>query len=208
MVDPPDDDNCSFWLTRLPVTTTPADITSSIRNIGRIFAVHVNNEEAPAHREGAGAKLVFFDADAARRFYDSTREGFTLASGHQARVTRNRIRMPSQTGLVAGESRVLLITGPRHLINYESLLQFFRSKFTFDLEAVISHTTHPAVGILEWRFCSYRAQAKSAYQAIVQEPVFQNTWVHVRYDTDPCDVLGVVSIGSMFSAVAWVLTVV
>jgi len=188
----PKEENCSFYLTGLPPNVTAADITCSVRNIGRVYAVHIENKEV-AVRGTAAAKLVFFDAASARRFYAATRQRFHLKSGGSATVIYNRNTVATQSGLGPEDSRVLLITGPRPIVNVDFLREFFRSKISFDTEIVVPHSTHPEVGILEWRFCSYRAQAKSAFKAIREEPAFENTWVHVAYDRDPCDIVEPVS---------------
>lgn len=189
----PDHLNCSFWITGLPKDITPKEIFDQIRGCGKIYALHINNKEAMAGRKRtAAAKLIFFDADGASKFYDKTilpRElqgtgGGFLVRGHRAFVVRNRIKAGPQMGLHPSCSRVLTITGPPHLVNYEWLVQRFNATFKFELEDVIDHSLNESRTILEVRFAAWRAQAAVASKMIKRDRRFRRVWV--KFSLDPC----------------------
>lgn len=63
--DIPDEQNCSLYITGLPVDVTVRDIFDDIRNIGKVFSLHIS-----PRREGhsrAAAAIVFFTRTAAGR---------------------------------------------------------------------------------------------------------------------------------------------
>ncbi|KAK3331180.1 hypothetical protein B0H66DRAFT_613306 [Apodospora peruviana] len=191
----PDEENCAFWITDLPSGVTPKDILGSIKQVGRVFALHINEPNRSSNPNNRrhllpAAKLVFFKKLAATIFYERhVKFQRPLYVKHQpAKVVRNRIRVPDQKGLPSNHSRVLFITGPPEFVNIPYLTAFFKDKFTYMIDDIIWHGQHPKINMLEWRFSSYRCQANMAYKALTQDPVLGEK-LRVVYDEDPCDLL-------------------
>ncbi|KAK3331178.1 hypothetical protein B0H66DRAFT_528504 [Apodospora peruviana] len=192
----PDEDNCSFWITHIHPEAVHKDILDAVRNVGRIYAMHLNKDQegqrGKRHEHGA-AKLVFFTKGEATRFWDKHGQHVNaqplIIRGMQTVVRRNRNKVAEQLGLPPNRTRVLLITGPPHLVNEEFLIPWFQSKFKFEIDDILWHVRHPEVNMMEWRFSSFRSQAQSAFLALSrQEPPFDDPRVGVKWDDDPCDI--------------------
>lgn len=185
----PDEHNCSFWLENLPPNVDCGMILGSLRDIGRVYALHINNGECGGRgrHHTAGAKLTFFTIEDAQRFFQfSIVDSALTIGGLPTRVLRNRVKVGPQSGLPTDHTRVLVVTGSSQVITVEFLETFFREKFVYQLETVIDHGNNGVMSVLEWRFSSWRAQAHEAMQILKRDPVFQEMWVNVEYGRDPC----------------------
>ncbi|KAF6812376.1 hypothetical protein CMUS01_13080 [Colletotrichum musicola] len=179
-----------MWITNLPANVTYNSLLGSIRGIGRIYATHINPpNEAKGHKTAA-AKLVFFDLDAAQRFYSmaSNPARRFIVQGMVASVQRNRIKSEAcDTG--GNLSRALVIKGHPSVVNRDSLLGCFRPLFQYDLDEIVTIMHNEEMGEVRVLFGSYRSQAQAAYMALTRwfpagqpgSPVWS-----VRYDRDPC----------------------
>ncbi|KAI0165219.1 hypothetical protein GGR52DRAFT_585221 [Hypoxylon sp. FL1284] len=165
-----------------------------------------------AHTTSA-SKLVFFDRRGVDRLLAQARAGLFVVGGYVPRVRPNRIRSaPRDPG---PQCRVLHIEGPAAVVNEAFLHAFFRAKFNYELESVVTLGTFggssngvdvdgegrdPDDGVVvrqEWRFGSFRCQAESARQSIAREKdrrdvedldAHRRLWgqVMVHYGVDPC----------------------
>jgi hypothetical protein len=185
--DIPEDENCSFFITDLPATVTVTDILASIRNTGRVWALTINKPQPIRGIMSCAATLTFFDRPSAHRFYTRhAAAGFPI-HGHQwsnARVVWNRNRAAEVTGPHYW-TRVLMIAGPAHLVNPESLLNYFNKNIEFQVDMIISHGGDASRNVVEFRFGSYRAQAQSGMMALQKEYKHE---VEVWFGRDPCDI--------------------
>lgn len=185
----PDRENCSFWLQHLPRDVTVNMLLKSIRNMGRIYATHINNEECQPHgtQEFAGAKVIFFTAEDAQKFFTfAVVERRLVVGGLTAWVVRNRTKIGPQYGLSPTESRVLLISGASRVVNVNFLTRRFTEKFKWVTDEIIDHGNNGIMAVLEWRFSSWRSQAHDAFLVLTRDTVFKDNWVQVKYDKDPC----------------------
>ncbi|KAI1768493.1 hypothetical protein GGR53DRAFT_462458 [Hypoxylon sp. FL1150] len=204
----PEELNTSLWLTNLPPTCTHRQLLSAIRGCGKVFATVINPPEEDARLlalAGAGAprpthttsasKLVFFDRCGADRLVAQSRAGRFTVGGYVPRLRPNRIKSaPREAG---PQCRVLHIEGPSLIVNEFFLNNFFRAKFTYELEGVVTLAAARDGDVTrqEWRFGSFRCQAESARQSIARERERHTdpssglhlwTQVTVHYGVDPC----------------------
>ncbi|KAJ9161881.1 hypothetical protein NKR19_g1795 [Coniochaeta hoffmannii] len=181
----PADKNCALFITGLPPTITVHTLLATIRNIGRVFAVYINTPEPDRGKCTCAAKIIFFERQAAERFQERCQNGLHIP-GHPfpARVVWNRI------GSAAADTppyvtRVLMISGPPHIVNGAALAAHFRPRFDIEVDEVLEHgaTNHQA--LVELRFESYRCQAEVARIALMRE---HGDVVRVYFGPDPCAV--------------------
>jgi hypothetical protein len=191
--DIPDDENCSFWIRRLPANITVSTLLAAIRGIGRVYCTVIT---PPSPEQGwhlAAAKLVFFEEAAARRFWDRYgRDGQQqlpfVIGGLKAIVERNRTKV-AESDYPQDRTRVLCVSGPEALVDVDALLREFEANFVFQMDdfLVTAETQHTFNGPLrirrvEFRFGSFRCQAQSAYRLL-----YRRQGISIRYGRDPCD---------------------
>ncbi|KAB5523889.1 hypothetical protein GE09DRAFT_1194840 [Coniochaeta sp. 2T2.1] len=180
--------NCNLFITGLDPTVTVTTLLRGVRNIGRVYAVHINAPEPWRGHLTCAAKISFFDRTSAERFYYRfARTGLQLPDhpGFRATVVWNRVRtaaVPKPTD----HTRVLMIAGPPNIVNPAALYDFFTSKFVFDIDEVFDRGFDGSWQLLEYRFGSYRCQAETGKMALERELWNQVT---VRFGPDPCDVV-------------------
>ncbi|EAQ87853.1 hypothetical protein CHGG_04472 [Chaetomium globosum CBS 148.51] len=111
----PADENCSLFVVGLSPDLTTHELLSGIRNIGRVYATHINPPDPARGHLYSAAKVIFFEREAAERFYTThASTGFaTPQHPHlRARVTWNRLTYQTDEVLHRGASpdgaRVLL----------------------------------------------------------------------------------------------------
>ncbi|KAF7558601.1 hypothetical protein G7046_g5565 [Stylonectria norvegica] len=180
----PPDKNCALWLTNLPPDVTHNELLARIRCIGRVWCAVINKPDYVKHTTAA-AKVVFFTPDAASRYLTlSLTQGLSIG-GHQIKVTHNRVKYSEQL-LVGNVSRVLIITGKSTFVNEDSLMRFFRGRFIFDVDEVVSLINVQGRSVVEFRFGSYRCQAQMGKIALEKdEPA---GFEKVEFGEDPCEV--------------------
>ncbi|KAK5653917.1 hypothetical protein OQA88_7842 [Cercophora sp. LCS_1] len=187
--------NCSVFITGLSPDLTTTDLLGSIRNIGRIYATHINQPDPCKGHHTCAAKVVFFERVAAERFYNQYHmEGFAVIRrpDYVGRVVWNRIRSAEQDP-GGRKSRVLIISGPKHIVNAESLDSYFRSKITFQIDTIRTYykpdDAMESLGrereLVEFRFGSYRCQAEAARMALARE--YKEYGIYCDFGPDPCD---------------------
>ncbi|KAK0619998.1 hypothetical protein B0T14DRAFT_429979 [Immersiella caudata] len=178
------DQNCSLFITGLAPTTTTAQLLGAIRNVGRVYATHINGPEPERGHLTCAAKVVFFERVAAERFCNRFQGGFFLPQhpNHIGRVVWNRIRS-AEVDPNGRKSRVLLISGPQALVNETALRAYLSSKIQYQVEAIVTkhHATQRA--LIEFRFGSYRCQAEAARMALTRE--FKEYGVFCDFGTYP-----------------------
>ncbi|KAB5532565.1 hypothetical protein GE09DRAFT_1251366 [Coniochaeta sp. 2T2.1] len=161
----PDNENCALFVVDLPPTVTVPAFLSTIRNTGRIYSLHINLPEPERGNNTCAAKLVFFECRAAETFYFRQQAaGLDLpghGSGCVARVNWNRVRIP-ESAAPYHHTRVLIISGPKHVVNPATLWGHFQAKIESDLGQIVVLREGERDGMVEDRFASYRAQAEAA----------------------------------------------
>ncbi|KAK3306850.1 uncharacterized protein B0T15DRAFT_484097 [Chaetomium strumarium] len=189
--DIPPDQNCSIWLVGLSPTLDHHELLSGIRNVGRVYSVHINPpklDQGGQGHLGSAAKVVFFEREAAETFYERfAHQGFWTPQNPdiRARVTWNR-NMAAPFNVGGALSRVLLVRGPPAIVNWAFLRPYFESKFVFQIDELRHHgPINGGAGVLlEIRFGSYRCQAQSAKGALDKE--YKWAGVVCEYGRDPC----------------------
>lgn len=186
----PDEENCSVFVRGLPPAVTYHQVLAAIRNTGRVYQTYLNPPEpAKGHMTSAG-KVVFFDRPSAERFWEEHRRGFVVQGypSFRGQLIWNRVKSAAIDG-PKNMSRVLVISGPDHIVNEYFLTQFFQSKIEFQVDEVITHSQggpfHQSV--VEFRFGSFRCQAEHAKMALLRE--MSRHGVQIHYGRDPCDVV-------------------
>ncbi|KAI5917986.1 hypothetical protein F4810DRAFT_694145 [Camillea tinctor] len=188
----------SVFISELPSSCTIHDVLNEIRGCGKIWA---SNLIPPQQNYAtAAAKVVFWNREGLERFLQRWADGNFIVGGRQPKVVMNDYHSAPKGD--SPSSRVLRIAGPSHIVNETYLRDFFRDKFTFEVDEVIVLLNEPYVNenTVEFRFSSYRAQASAAWkwlQAACRGELVQNpngghwspfTWVDVRFawGDDPC----------------------
>lgn len=139
--DIPDALNTSLFLIHLPPDLTTHRLLLAIHKLGptgRIFALHINAPEPYRGNMGCAAKIVFFKRADAHLFFDLCHQFGFWVDGRRAQVTWNRIKTAERPDLVGTDaSRVLLIAGPRNIVNPRTLTEFFRTKLEFQIDEIV-----------------------------------------------------------------------
>jgi hypothetical protein len=161
----PDSENCSLWITELPADLTYHELLGAVKNAGRVWQTVINLPDGSRHQKAA-AKLTFFTPEEAQALLArSNRHGTglpgLLVRNHRGLVRHNRNRVPRAVE-PDNHSRVVVIKGPKEIVNVDYLSAFFRAKFRFETDEILPWVTGQVINILEWRFGSYRCQAQSA----------------------------------------------
>lgn len=179
------EENCSVFVVGLPARLDTHELLSHVRGVGRVYATHINTPEPDRGHYTCAAKIIFFERAAAERFYLKCQLRGFIVRGHPARVLWNRIRTAEQQDYNwRVKSRVLIVSGPREFVNENALTAYFRTKFEFQVDAVITHTKGTDTALVEYRFGSYRCQAEAAKMALSREHgLLVKTW----FGRDPCD---------------------
>lgn len=184
--DIPEEENCAFWITNLPPDITYTQLLANIRNVGRVYAVHINGPSGEITT--SAAKVVFFDRSAAERFWLHTRKwGFPVGL-FVGVVRKNRIKTAPQHG-VGERSRVIHVSGAKGFVHQDWLLAFFSVKCTYQIDEIITHPGNPERGHVEFRFASYRCQAEAAWNALERafEADVPGSPIVKWWGVDPCD---------------------
>lgn len=176
-----DSQNCAVWILGLPENVTHTELLGAIRNVGKVYCAVIN--PPTGQHQTSAAKIVFFERHQAESFMALALNGHLQVMGREIRHVRwNKIK--SARYPYTENSRVIHVTGPRHLMDFKFFEGFFTRLFEYQLEgkqevecAVSGMVTH------EWRFGSLRCQAASAKTAIERElrGVFAVEWAR-----DPC----------------------
>ncbi|KAH9894632.1 hypothetical protein F4778DRAFT_283404 [Xylariomycetidae sp. FL2044] len=166
----------------IPSATTKAVLAS------RELTISNPQEELQwyVHTFSAAAKLVFFDRGGAERLYDQGRGGSFIVGGHVPHVRPNRVKSkPRDPG---PQCRVLHIQGPSEIVNTVSLLAFFHGKFEYQMEGIEDLVKMAGIARQEWRFGSYRRQAETTRQLIIEARELALRG-QVRGDASPSSIL-------------------
>ncbi|KAI0848748.1 hypothetical protein F5Y00DRAFT_269970 [Daldinia vernicosa] len=198
--DVPEHESTSLWLTNLPPRCTHQMLLGAIRNCGKIWATVINppSESTGRFRQRAphttsASKLVFFDRAGVDNLLAKSEAGEFSVEGYVPKLKMNRIRSAPRDP--SPHCRVLHIEGPNCIVNEPFLHAFFRSKFNYELEAVLTLSMNSLYTRQEWRFGSFRCQAESARQSIAREKIRTDmseldtlNWreVQVYFGVDPC----------------------
>ncbi|KAG4440160.1 hypothetical protein IFR05_004369 [Cadophora sp. M221] len=176
-----EEENCSLWITGLPVNLTYRELLLSIRNVGKIMATVI--KPPLNHFTGCAAKIVFFERQSAEKLFQLITAGRIHVMGQPVpRVCWNSVlagRYPNPE-----QSRAIRITGPKELMNFQWFELYFKMKFTYDLDRRGEvECALPGMVSHEWHFGSLRSQAKSAKRTIELEypGIFSVEWAR-----DPC----------------------
>ncbi|KAK3688344.1 hypothetical protein B0T22DRAFT_511739 [Podospora appendiculata] len=183
------DENCSLFIVGLDPRITTHELLASIRDVGRVYATHINPPEPDRGHLTCAAKVVFFERAAAERFYARFATTGLYIPSHPAspgRVTWNRVRT-AQYDAGGRKTRVLLISGPAAFVNESTLRAYFSSKLQYQVDGVVrrGHDPARARALVEFRFGSFRCQAEAAWMALNRE--FKDLGVVVVFGRDPCD---------------------
>lgn len=182
----PPDKNTALWIHHIPANATIQDLLGPIHGVGRVYAAHLCGRNPGRHNYEQAAKIIFFTRAAAETFHDRAQRrgpGFWVL-GQRARVMWNRFRVGEHE---AGEaSRVLLVSGPAGFVEGLNLYHYFRRKFDFEVDRIINRFDYAGVGLglVEFRFGSYRRQAEIAKGILETE---MGDCVRSWFVEDPCE---------------------
>ena len=177
----------SLFIKNLLADITVAQIFAHIRSTGKVYSLHINPPTPPHY--GCAAKISFFAREAAAKFYNNTRGGFSVGGHHRAIVVWNRVLVAEHVGGRWDEaSRVVIVRGPREVVSRETVTNIIHREIRLYDLAMVCETVYPALvdGFveLEMHFSSFRAQAQSAH--IVLNRALRRKGVKISYGVDPC----------------------
>lgn len=185
--------NCSLWLTNLPAHTTHHELLSHIRNVDKVYSLKIFQWKRCDGLTTSVAELVFFHHVGARLFRarccGPSSSELTIG-GMRVQATFNR-KFPvseEQANTHAHRSRVLIIAGPKHIVNLARLGPYFADWFPYNIDEIVTLHEGQHHRMCEWRFAGYHGQAHTAYMAIVENSDFMRSGVTVRFGLAPCDV--------------------
>ncbi|KAL2200720.1 hypothetical protein P885DRAFT_28106 [Corynascus similis CBS 632.67] len=169
----PPEANCSLFIVGLAPDLTTHEFLSGIRNIGRVYATHINPPDPGRGHTQSAAKLIFFERASAERFfarYCLTGYATPRNPDLRARVTWNRVRS-AEVDTGGTRSRVLLVSGPRKIVNETFLFSYLDGKLVYQVDEVLHRGQSDDGGrvLLEIRFGSFRCQAEAARMALMRE---------------------------------------
>ncbi|KAK3941029.1 hypothetical protein QBC46DRAFT_259593, partial [Diplogelasinospora grovesii] len=192
--DIPYEENCSLWLQNLPAGTTVHHVLQALTRavaihkevFDRIVVCHVTEARPHDGFFTAGCKLVTFTRAGAKRLFDFIDSGRLAITERIIQVRWNRIRAAELDAPAA--SRVLILKGPKKVVNHDTLHKLFKEKFVYQWQEIRVLTEEPGeegLRTMEWQFGSFHAQAEVARMVIKSE------WegVDVKFGLDPCAVL-------------------
>jgi len=174
----PDDENCSVWMSGLPPNVTYAELLSSIRDAGRVWASHIR--PATDKYPTPGAKVTFMTPKAAKTLIERQ---YLFIRDRYVRVQydRNKVSKPQ---VPKGHTRVLWIYGPKEIVNLEFLNDLFARTCQFQTEHAELLCKGQVINIIEWKFSSYRCQAQWIYLGLKN---LADLGIDVKFMIDPCD---------------------
>ncbi|KAF5022483.1 hypothetical protein F66182_5455 [Fusarium sp. NRRL 66182] len=181
--------NCALWLTNLPPDVTHRQLLAQIRNVGRIWCTVINEPDYERH-DTAAAKVVFFAPEPAQRLLSKSLTQGLHVGGYPVKVTHNRVKYGEQPA-VGSASRVLIITGKSAFVNAESLTEFFKARFVFEIDEITplivqGRADQGGRSVVEYRFGSFRCQAQMGKMALEKDRPFG--FEKVEFGPDPCEV--------------------
>ncbi|KAM0238980.1 hypothetical protein ACHAP5_008418 [Fusarium lateritium] len=183
------EENCALWLTNLPPDVTHRQLLAQIRNIGRIWCTVINEPDYERH-DTAAAKVVFFTPVPAQILLSKSLTQGLQVGNHAVRVTHNRVKYGEQP-VVGAASRVLIITGKSSFVNAESLTEFFKERFVFEIDEITTliirgEAENGGRSVIEYRFGSFRCQAQMGKMALEKDR--PQGFEKVEFGEDPCEV--------------------
>ncbi|KAK8112075.1 uncharacterized protein PG998_008532 [Apiospora kogelbergensis] len=143
--------NTSLWLTGLPGDIDYHRLLSSIRNIGRVYKVHI--VQAGGEHLTAAATIQFFKLRATEALMQHIRDGTFVVEGHFPHAIRNRVRTSERGPEEDGLSRVIVMRGHSHIVNRDRILGNWAKRFYWDDDEVLEFR-HGDETVLEIRFAS------------------------------------------------------
>ncbi|KAM5354479.1 hypothetical protein ACJ41O_001126 [Fusarium nematophilum] len=187
--DLPTEQNCALWLTNLPPNVTYHQLLGQIRNVGRIWCAVINEPDYVRHSTAA-AKVVFFTPEAAQLLLSKSLTQGLSVGGYSVTVKHNRVKYREES-TVGNASRVLIVTGKSDFVNPESLTDFFKRRFVFEVDDVTELIVHGAKGqggrsVVEYKFGSFRCQAQMGKMALEKDR--PEGFEKVEFGPDPCEV--------------------
>ncbi|EEU36478.1 uncharacterized protein NECHADRAFT_81265 [Fusarium vanettenii 77-13-4] len=187
--DLPFEQNCALWLTNLPPDVTYQQLLAQIRNVGRIWCTVINAPDYERHNTAA-AKVVFFTPSPAQRLLQKSLTQGLEVNGYAVKVTHNRVKYGAQT-LTGNASRVLIVTGKTTFVNPESLTEFFKARFVFEVDEIIElinqgNRHKGGRSVVEYKFGSFRCQAQMGKMALEKDR--PEGFEKVDFGPDPCEV--------------------
>ncbi|KAF9767334.1 hypothetical protein IL306_000124 [Fusarium sp. DS 682] len=181
--------NCALWLTNLPPNVTHHQLLSQIRNVGRIWCTVINEPDYDRH-DTAAAKVVFFTPGPAQLLLSKSLTQGLNVCGYPVRVTHNRVKYGEQP-IMGAASRVLIITGKTTFVNPNSLTEFFKQRFVFEVDEITElivqgNAAKGGRSVVEYRFGSFRCQAQMGKMALEKDR--PQGFEKVEFGEDPCEV--------------------
>ncbi|KAF4979587.1 hypothetical protein FZEAL_4216 [Fusarium zealandicum] len=181
--------NCALWLTNLPPDVTHRQLLSQVRNVGRIWCTVINAPDWSRHTTAA-AKVVFFTPAPAQLLLSKSLTQGLDVNGYKVKVTHNRVKYAEEP-LIGNASRVLIVTGKTTFVNPESLTEFFKARFVFEVdeitELIVQGNLHTGGrSVIEYKFGSFRCQSQMGKMALEKDR--PDGFEKVEFGPDPCEV--------------------
>lgn len=173
--------NTSLWITGLPGDINYHRLLSSIRNIGRVYKIHI--VQAEGEHVTAAATIQFFELRAAEALMQRIRDGNFVVEGHVPQATRNRTRSSQRGSDEAELSRVIVMRGHSRTVNRHRILSRWARRFYWHEDEVLEFRDGQET-VLEIRFACYSRQAENAARILATNARLRD--VDYWFGEDPC----------------------
>ncbi|KAB8290036.1 hypothetical protein EYC80_010362 [Monilinia laxa] len=182
-----DDQNCSVRIHNIPPEASYSEIFAIVTH-GRVFSFNYTPPIKGVFSHAA-VDLAFLTREAADNFYHDARfRGGLYIRGQRIRVLWNRVKVLPAEGQYEKRSRVVRIKGPAKDFSVETLVEFFKSKFEFNLIASKEWIQWDGNKVVELAFSSIRSQSESAMKSfkLYVDQNMPNAGYYIWYAPDPC----------------------
>ncbi|EPE31025.1 hypothetical protein GLAREA_03992 [Glarea lozoyensis ATCC 20868] len=179
--DLPDDQNCSLWLSDIPLTMTPSKIFDLI-DCGAVWVLDLKNPDRTHSRRAAD--LCFMTPESAATFYNSVKQGRVLMEGCRFSVIYNKHGVPRRN---KQQSRVIFVDGPAEIMTVAYWKEYFEYYNVFFWDRVTARDMDGGRKHMQFRFVRMPAQSQICLQALLRDEKMTMLGVKAGYVPDPCD---------------------
>ncbi|KAM7204648.1 hypothetical protein V8F20_003432 [Naviculisporaceae sp. PSN 640] len=180
-------DNCSIFICNLPLGMRVGWLLNELAAIGPFGKVYQTHVMEPSERhELPSARVCWWDRWSAERAFRAIEVGLLVIKGKTARVRWDEVRKAPHLGRTF-LSRTLLIRGPAHIVDFESIHEILSDLVVYQTQKVSVLWETEEEREIRWIFGSFYAQAEPIRIALSRRWE-NNPNIYVRCGLDPLDV--------------------
>ncbi|KAI0419007.1 hypothetical protein F5X98DRAFT_335837 [Xylaria grammica] len=160
-------ENVNVWIGKLPFDCTYSDLLTKLEGTGKIFASSIKSRGAPHWY--SSAQVTFWDRGGVAALYAKARAGgLQFGELYQPMLAPSRYRFKAP--IPTRKSRVIIITGPKLVVNFETITAYLGARINFyHLEKCDSRIDwDTGLESMRWCFASFAHQADYAHEHLSQ----------------------------------------